>query len=294
MKHKLPFMLSLLWIGWLATSPAGAQATGRYPWPRQTAGNDSIQSRFAAPPGFRRIATSPGSFGDWLRNLPLRSGRPAVRMYDGQPKPRQDVHAAIVDLDVGRRDLQQCADTIIRLRAEYLRAAGREREIGFRFTSGHLAAWSAWADGQRPDVCGNRVTWRPGAARDASYPNFRRYLDTVFMYAGTLSLSGELDAVPEGSRIEIGDVFIEGGSPGHAVLVVDVAEAADGRRVFLLVQGFLPAQEAHILVNPGNSGLSPWYDGRVGDRLATPEWTFRRDHWRRFHETNTPRESGRP
>ena len=45
----------------------------------------------------------------------------------------------------------------------------------------------------------------------------------VFAYAGTASLAKELNptAVQE---MKIGDVFIVGGSPGHCVIVVDMAE----------------------------------------------------------------------
>jgi hypothetical protein len=55
------------------------------------------------------------------------------------------------------------------------------------------------------------------------------------------------------------------GSPGHAVLVLDLARAADGRRVALLGQGFMPAQSFHVLrpsregtwfaIDPGTSGI---------------------------------------
>jgi hypothetical protein len=234
-----------------------------------------------------------GSFGEWLRGLPLKPGRPSVRLYDGRIKPRADVHAAVVDLDVGRRDLQQCADTIIRLRAEYLWVAGRKDEIRFQFTSGHPAVWLDWAAGSRPVVSGNRVEWRPLAAADSGQANFRAYLEQVFMYAGTISLRRELVPVAPGGAVEIGDVFVQAGSPGHAVLVVDVSvEQSTGRRAFLLLQGFTPAQEAHILVNPGDPGLSPWYDGAIDAVLETPEWSFGRGDWRRF-PAQEPRGAGR-
>jgi hypothetical protein len=190
---------------------------------------------------------------------------------------------AVVDLDVGSRDLQQCADTVIRLRAEYLWAAGRRDEIAFRFTSGHLAAFSRWGDGLRPLVLGSRVRWSRRARPDRSRGSFAAYLDAVFAYAGTLSLARDLAVVEDARDLRIGDVLVRGGSPGHASLVVDLAEEErTGRRAFLLAQGFMPAQEMHVVTNPGDRGLSPWFGAPMGERLHTPNWTFRREDLRRF------------
>ena len=76
---------------------------------------------------------------------------------------------------------------------------------------------------------------------------------------------------------------IRGGSPGHCAIVVDVGEnAGTGTRVFLLAQSFMPAQEIHVLKNPTDAKLSPWYSARIPDALRTPEYTFARHELRRF------------
>lgn len=63
--------------------------------------------------------------------------------------------------------------------------------------------------------------------------------------------------------------------PGHAVIVVDMAEDQNnGRKVFLLAQSFMPAQDIHVLKNPNDKTLSPQYDLNFGKILETPEWTF--------------------
>jgi hypothetical protein len=59
-----------------------------------------------------------------------------------------------------------------------------------------------------------------------------------------------------------------GGSPGHAVLILDIAESKDGRRVALLGQGFMPAQDFHVLRAPDGS---PWFS-LDGDNVETPFW----------------------
>lgn len=77
--------------------------------------------------------------------------------------------------------------------------------------------------GYRPLVRGNKVKWRKKRRYDSSHRTFRRYTETVFMYAGSYSLSQELKPVKNLNDMKIGDIFIKGGFPGHAVIVVDMA-----------------------------------------------------------------------
>jgi len=126
-------------------------------------------------------------------------------------------------------------------------------------------------------VNGNKTFWQQTAQPSDSYQNFRDYLEFVFMYAGTLSLAQTLKS----QRIEdlgIGDVFIVGGSPGHAVIVVDLAENEKGDKAFLLAQSYMPAQETQILKNKNEQALSPWYlASAIDTELKTPEWKFERE-----------------
>ena len=110
------------------------------------------------------------------------------------------------------------------------------------------------------------------AAVDGGWPNFRQYLGFVFVYAGTYSLKKELLPVSPNDPIRAGDVFIQGGFPGHTVIVVDVAENDRKERIFLLAQSYMPAQDMHVLA--GKNAKDPWYRFPVGDVLETPEWTF--------------------
>jgi hypothetical protein len=265
----------------VAIVPAVAAADGTpYLWPLH---GDSrpLASVLEVRPGYERTPAS--GFGAWLRGLPLRSGKPDVHLYDGSLKANQKAHLYVVDLDVGKRDLQQCADLVIRLRAEYLYASGRRDRICFHFTSGAPAAFARWSDGQRPAIDGDRVGWTKRAAAGDSYGVFRSYLDTVFAYAGTRSLDRELPAVSDPAKPEPGDVFVQGGSPGHAVIVVDVAENETGQRVFAIAQSYMPAQEMHVLRNPDRPE-SPWYVPRPDGSATTPEWEFPAGSLRRFPE----------
>jgi hypothetical protein len=98
------------------------------------------------------------------------------------------------------------------------------------------------------------------------------YMQKIFSYAGTLSLSKELQN-KNIANLEAGDVFIKGGSPGHAVIVVDVAEGNEGK-LFLLAQSYMPAQDIEILKNLNNAEMSPWFKANEMGLLKTPEWHF--------------------
>ena len=81
-------------------------------------------------------------------------------------------------------------------------------------------------------------------------------------------------------NMQIGDVFIMGGSPGHAVIVVDMAENAKGEKIFMLAQSYMPAQQTQILINRESDGV--WYSLKGKDVLVTPEWNFPVERLRKF------------
>lgn len=233
---------------------------------------DDLANRFPPPARAERVPLLPQGFGAWLRHLPLLLPASPVLLFDGTKKPNQRAHAAVVALDVPQRDLQQCADAVMRLRAEYLLALGRPQEIRFH-----------------PDPGKPRALAYTGSADQRE--EFMRYMLRVFSAAGSASLQAELARVTGPARP--GDVLIQGGYPGHAVMVLDVAEAGS-RRYLLLGQSYMPAQQFHVLRNNTDAALSPWYDEAELDTapgLMTPEWwrPFVRKDLRRF-----PRVAGEP
>jgi hypothetical protein len=281
MAAKLPRLVSAALIALGVTAVASPARSGRppttaeldrYPWLDAGARVRPLAEAFPPPPGYRRVPVAEGEFGAWLRGLPLRPPGTPVRSHRGALiLPGNDRRlAAVVELDVGERDLQQCADTIIRLHAEWLWASGRRDEIAYRFVSGELATWTRYAAGYRArfDGPGRRtVTWTRRAAADGSRATFQAYLRLVFGWASTLSLDRYARRVPR-AELRPGDFFVIGGSPGHAVIVLDVAEDRAGRRVALIGQGFMPAQDLHLLRAPDGG---PWF--RLdGDAVATPFW----------------------
>lgn len=260
-----------------------------YPWMENPNNIPPLANRIKVPSGYQRVAVKYGSFGHWLRHLPLKNTDAPVYLYNGEKKRNQDAHFSVIDIDTGHRNLQQCADAVMRLKAEYLYSKKYFSAIHFNFTSGHTASFTKWREGFRPVVNGNKVSWIKKSAPSSSYANFRKYLDTVFTYAGSHSLSNELELVSDIQDMKIGDVFIKGGFPGHAVIVVDMAENKEkGKKVFLLAQSYMPAQDIHVLKNPTDKTLSPWYDMDFGSTLYTPEWTFYKKELKRFPPEQTP------
>lgn len=269
----------------LMTVTVGAQDN---PFPWLSEGENLFTETIAdipVPRGYTRVDADPHSFVSWLRQLPIKSGENKVYLYNGKLKTNQKAHYKVLAIDVGERDLQQCADAIIRLRTEYLFSRQAHDQIAFNFTSGDRASFLQWADGYRPDVKGNKVIWSRRAQQTRSYQNFRAYLDTVFMYAGSYSLSQELRRVETLEQIRIGDVFIQGGFPGHAVLVVDMARSERPEKIaIMLAQSYMPAQEIHLLLNPKRFLRNPWYVVGETEQLHTPEWTFEWTDLKRFPE----------
>ena len=243
---------------------------------------NTIETRFSPPEGYQRTDSDSSSFSNYLRKLPLKKTGSEVIYFDGASKPNRNVYDAVVDLPIGKRDLHQCADAVMRLRAEYLFKAEKYDSIHFNFTNGFRADYTNWKNGKRISVSGNNVRWKTGSPPSTSYKDFWKYLEMVFSYAGTASLEKEMKSIAI-SDIQIGDVFIKGGFPGHAVIIVDMAiNEATKEKVFLLAQSYMPAQEIQILKNPNNPDIGPWYSTNITNELRTPEWTFKKEHLRRF------------
>ncbi len=241
----------------------------------------TVRDRINVPEGFTRIEPEENSFGHYLSTLPLKPDGSKIKLYNGDVR-NTDFHTAVLDIDIGDRDLQQCADAVMRLRAEYLYEQEAFDRIHFNFTNGFKADFTRWMKGNSIKVCGNDAFWVENPASSGEYGSFRKYLEMVFAYAGTLSLSKEMKEVSV-EEMKIGDVFIKGATPGHAVIVLDMAHnETTGENIFLVAQSYMPAQDIHILKNPGNDVLSPWYSTKFDDILETPQWDFDKSQLKRF------------
>ncbi len=270
----------------LSNQPTAAKMQQATQQPRQIIHPEgqTIATRILPPSGFERIKAPQNSFAGYLRNLPVKPHNSEVKLYNGETKPNYDIYDAVIDLKIGNKDLHQCADAVMRLRAEYLWKQKQYDKIHFNFTNGFRVDYTEWMKGKRIVVKGNTAYWKQSVAPSNTYTDFWQYMETIFMYAGTLSLSKELQPVKI-SNMQIGDVFIQGGSPGHAIIVIDMAvNKPTNKKVFLLAQSYMPAQEIQILKNPSDTTISPWYSLDFENELITPEWTFTKSDLMRFKD----------
>lgn len=187
------------------------------------------------PKGFVRQQYHTASFGNWLQHLPLANDN-TVYLYNHQPKQNQDLHSYVLDISVGNKNLQQCADAIMKLRALYFYSLKQWSNIHFK---GTISTY-------------NFLDAINGVQVNDTLKQLDTFLETVFINCGTYNLDSWLK--PKGLKnIEVGDIFIKPGSPGHAMIVVDVAvNSKSGEQIYLLAQSYMPAQSIHIVKNINN------------------------------------------
>ena len=253
----------------------------KYTWHSSTDPASRLINQVPTPEGFKRVKPKANSFQQWLQFLPLSPKGEKIKTFDGSVKWNQRGNHRIIDIDVGKRDLQQCADAVMRLRSEFLYGKKQYSKIHFNYTNGTKVSFDDWRNGKKPVVKGNKVTFSDSGTKDDSYSSFKKYLIQIFNYAGTASLEKEMKKVAM-KDMQIGDVLIQGGHPGHAILVIDMAENDKGEKLYLLAQSYMPAQSIHILKNPSNRKLSPWYELNSDEEIDTPDWDFMPSDLKRF------------
>lgn len=196
------------------------------------------------PQGFKR--TQSNSFGNYLRSISLKSDK-TVYLYNGEKKGNQSAQYAVLDVSVGHENLQQCADAAMRLRAEWLFKSKQYDKIVFN------------------TVSGDPLQFNP----PYNYDHLMRHMKVVFGFCNSWSLEKQLRKKSI-MDIQIGDVLIKGGFPGHVVMVVDMVVNRKGEKLMMLAQSYMPAQDIHILKGPIKE---VWYPVKEGE-IRTPEYTF--------------------
>ncbi len=218
-----------------------------YLWLKTKTIQQTIESRFPAPAGYKRVKLPPGSFGEWLRELPLLPKGTPVKDYRGRVKvPAGDsTLAGVVDYDISGKKLEQCMDIILRFRAEYLRSIG-ESGISFFLPVKFPLLWSDWARGLRPVFHGIDITLVQKEKPDSSRDAFDNYLKEIFYYSGTQTAYFNYPKI-EAEKIQVGDFVVKKGKKGHAILILDFAVNAEGEKIALIGHGDTPACRFYLL-----------------------------------------------
>ncbi len=221
----------------------------------------TVESRFSVPEGF------------------VRTNGSKVLLFNGAEKEYQAGHVAVLDIDVGQRDLQQCADACMRLRTEYLYKTKQFDKMVYHLSNWQELSWPKWIEGYRLKYLGhNKTEYNKTASRSDSYHTYRKWLSALMTYAGVSSLMKESRRL-ELKDIQPGDVFA---STGHMIFILDVVISIDGsgEKRFLLAQSYMPAQQIEVLKNPYHPE-TPWFSTRdversyeAGNPFVTPEWEF--------------------
>jgi hypothetical protein len=206
-----------------------------------------------------------GSWQYFLQQLPIVDS-PVVD-YTGKRVRQQYKSAGVIPYDVGQSDLQQCADALMRIRAEYLFGQKDYDRIAFHFVSGQLYSFNDYCKGEKPVPDGNNVKFIQGSAAEINHSSLRKYLDLVYTYASTISLAKELNST---SDFEVGTVVIHAGSPGHCFMIIDEKQNTEGKKVFKLAEGYTPAQSIYVLKN---SDGTCWHELAKG-QIETASYSF--------------------
>ena len=240
----------------------------------------NLKKRISTPEGFKRTKEEKGSLGTFLRKYKLKKDGADVLLFDKSKKQNQSEHVAVFKLPIEKEDLQQCADSIMRVYAEYFKKTEQYDRITFSLSDSFKARYTMWRQGYRIHDDGGSYSWSDDAEYDDSEKGFKDFMRIVFAYSGTYQLETDSKKI-KNKDIKIGDVFVNSGSPGHAEMVVDTCTDTSGRKAFLLAQGFMPAQEFHILKNPLHKD-DPWYYvDELDYPLQTPSYSFEKGTLRR-------------
>jgi len=239
------------------------------------------ETRILTPEGFTRTEAENNSLLNFMRNMEVLPHGNPITSYSGEEL--SDNCALVYAMDIGAHDLQQCADSVIRVYSEYFWSQKDYDSIAFHLTNGELMRYTDWRNGKRLIALGDFSTQIKLKGKNDSYECFRAYLECVMNYAGTKSLYDESKQISL-SDFKPGDILLIPGSPGHVVLAVDMAVNSDGEKCYLFAQGFMPAQSFHIIKNH-NHPDDPWfYEDELNGNFKVGSYPFTDENIRRWND----------
>ncbi len=222
----------------------------------------SLQATFPAPAGYARIAVAAESFGALVRSLNVLPDSVPVRFADGRTCQTWPAGTRVVALPfLFRADLEQCADMALRLYTEYHWARGSADSLEFKLQNGQRIAWREWRAGRRLrfDSAANRHVVAPARA-DSSRAEFERFLHYLFLWTGSAALQRDLHKL-RADDLRPGDLIVQNttGAMGHVSVILDVAQDSSGHRLYLIGNGWTPAQSFFVRIARPEEGSEGWF-----------------------------------
>lgn len=219
---------------------------------------NTVRTRFGVPEDFERIAVTPGSFEEFLQNLPLKPIDSRAILYNGSvSKDSLYRTVSVVDMPIDSLNLQHSHESIIRLRADYLYKTKQFDKISFIIKDNTTLDFNRWLQGYRIESKGKNLKLKKlENEREMNYQNFRAYLHDVFKFTDAESFKQNLRLIKDDdddNEFGIGTIIMSGRAPYDAVIVVDMIEMTGSHPYsymkapgVLLAYGNSPAQEIAI------------------------------------------------
>jgi hypothetical protein len=196
-----------------------------------------IKNKIPLPSGYQRIAYPQDSFSSWVQDLPLKT-ESVIIDYRGHiiESGFYKVFGVVRMPIMFKSDLEQCADFAMRFWAEFHKETGKLDKL-FLF-----------------DYSGNKKYFKN------SGQSYEGFLKRAFANTNSHSLKKGCVPVSE-DDIMPGDLFVqnESGGVGHVSVIMDICEAKDGKRLYLVGYSFMPAQEFHIEKATDEYGIDGWF-----------------------------------
>lgn len=245
-----------------------------------------IKDRVEVPDGYIRPPFPESSFQNFLRSMPMKKAGAKVMKYDGYNK-FFDCYAAVVDMDFPMEsDVIHSEHTIQLIRSLYFYKTEKYDLMRFSYDDNRNMDFFEYGSGIRFVWQDSIYVKEEIASEDFSINAFNNYLGDLYGESTTRGLKADTREIEFG-EMSVGDLLLQPGnqhSKGHTVMVMDMAiDPLTGERLVLFGQGFEPTQDFHIIDNPYEEDISPWY--RVDEDahfFSTIQWTFRKKHCRRF------------
>lgn len=234
----------------------------------------TIGTRFNPPAGYKRVPVANDTFGKYLRDFELREYTTKPLAYDTAAKTLANNDSApavsVLDMDlINKSNLQESANSVIRLYAEFLYEKGRFDDIAFNLltTPAFRLDFRTWSEGGRLIEEGNSITWckehgdhckHRDVDTGTEYGIFKYYMQNVMLHSNISSLPSNMKSVSM-NEVTVGDVIVYADSKVPDI-IVDMAENADGSKLLLIARGGNPASEIFVVRNESNADLNPWHD----------------------------------